>query len=86
MATKPTAPIGDYALKSTIYAQDGIIEVMTDSEYTQGRNNTGEIETPLGSVPNTHKDNYLFNYFNKHIVYLTEMVEYLSELVEGQQS
>jgi hypothetical protein len=83
MATKPTAPTGDYALKSTIYAQDGVIEAMTDSEFIQGRNNTGEIETPLGSVPNAHKDNYLFNYLNKHIVYLTRMVEYLTEKVGG---
>jgi hypothetical protein len=56
---------------------------MTDSEFIQGRNNTGEIETPLGSVPNAHKDNYLFNYLNKHIVYLTRMVEYLTEKVGG---
>lgn len=81
MVAKPTKPTGDYALKTTIYAQDGIIDVMTDTEIAQGRNNTGEVETALGSVPNSHKENYWFNYLNKHIVYLEKMVEYLDSKV-----
>lgn len=83
MANKPTAPDGDFILRDVIYSEDGIYEVMSNSEFVQGRNNTGEVETPLGSVPNAHKDNWLFNYFNKHIVYLTQMVQYLEEQVEG---
>lgn len=83
MATKPTAPNGEFILRDVIYAEDGIYETMTDSEFVQGRNNTGEVETPLGSVPNAHKDNWLFNYFNKHIVYLTQMVEYLESEIKG---
>ena len=81
MANKPTAPSGDFVLKDVIYSEDGIYEVMSDSEFVQGRNNTGEVETPLGSVPNAHKDNWLFNYLNKHIVYLTHMVEYLESKI-----
>lgn len=77
MATKPTAPTGDYALRNILYAQDGVKDVMTDSEMLQGKNNTGEPETPLGSMPNASKENFLFNYFNQHISYLTKMVEYL---------
>jgi hypothetical protein len=83
MADRPTAPDGEFILKDVIYAEDGIYESMTDSEFVQGRNNTGEVETPLGSVPNAHKDNWLFNYFNKHIVYLTQMVEYLESEIKG---
>lgn len=82
MTTKPTAPDGEFILRDVIYAEDGIYETMTDSEFVQGRNNTGEVETPLGSVPNAHKDNWLFNYFNKHIVYLTQMVEYLETQIK----
>ena len=82
MTTKPTAPDGEFILRDVIYAEDGIYETMTDSEFVQGRNNTGEVETPLGSVPNAHKDNWLFNYFNKHIVYLTQMVEYLETRIK----
>lgn len=81
MATKPTPPSGDYALRNVIYAQDGRKDVMSDLEMIQGRNNTGEPETLLGSMTNAHKDNFLFNYFNQHIVYLTRMVEYLDSKV-----
>lgn len=83
MATKPTPPSGDFALRDVIYAEDGIYEVMTNNEIVQGRNNTGEVETPLGSVPNAHKENFWFNYLNKHIVYVEQMVEYLAEQIEG---
>lgn len=83
MAERPTPPDGDFILRSTIYAEDGIYEVMSDSEMVQGRNNTGEVETPLGSVPNAHTENWLFNYFNKHIIYVEQMVEYLAEQIEG---
>lgn len=82
MADRPTSPDGEFILKDIIYAEDGIYESMSDSEFVQGRNNTGEVETPLGSVPNAHKDNWLFNYFNKHIVYLTQMVEYLESQIK----
>lgn len=81
MADKPIAPDGDFTLRDVIYSEDGIYETMSYSEFVQGRNNTGEVETPLGSVPNAHKDNWLFNYLNKHIVYLTQMVEYLESKI-----
>lgn len=83
MATKPEAPSGDFALRDIVYAEGGIYEVMTDFEILQGRNNTGEVETPLGSVPNAHKENWWFNYLNKHIVYIEQMLDYLTELVES---
>jgi hypothetical protein len=82
MATKPSKPSGDFELRDINYSEDGIYEKMTDNEFRQGRNNTGEVETPLGSVPNSHKDNYLFQYFSAHISYLEQMVDYLSEKVE----
>lgn len=81
MATKPTPPSGDYALRNVIYAQDGRKDVMSDLEMAQGRNNTGEPETLLGSMTNAHKDNFILNYFNQHIKYLTEMVQYLDSKV-----
>lgn len=83
MATKPTPPSGDYRLRDVLYAQDGRKDVMSDLEIAQGRNNVGEPETLLGSMTNAHKDNFLFNYFNTHIKYLTDMVNYLSEKVGG---
>lgn len=87
MADKPIAPSGDFALKDIVYAEDGQYVPMTDNEIVQGRNNTGEIETPLGSMPDAQKDNYLFRYITEHINYLTRMVEYLeaeiTELKEG---
>lgn len=83
MATKPSKPSGDFELRNIDYSEDGIYDKMTDSEFRQGRNNTGEIETPLGSMPNSHKENYLFQYFSKHISYLEQMVDYLAEKVEG---
>ena len=77
MATKPIAPSGDFALKDIVYARDGQYTPMTDNEMIQGRNNTGESETPLGSMPDAQKDNYLFRYMTEHINYLTKMVQYL---------
>lgn len=78
MADKPVAPSGDFSLKrDIIYAKDGLYKVMTNNEIIQGRNNTGEVETPLGSMPDAQKDNYLFRYLTEHINYLTKMVEYL---------
>lgn len=77
MATKPIAPSGDFALKNIVYAEDGLYVPMTDNEMTQGRNNTGESETALGSMPDAQKDNYLFRYMTEHINYLTKMVQYL---------
>lgn len=77
MADKPTPPSGQFALRDVVYAQDGHIDIMSDLEMAQGRNNTGEPETLLGSMTNAHKDNFILNYLNQHIVYLTKMVEYL---------
>lgn len=83
MADKPVAPSGDFILRDVTYAQDGLYEVMSDIEIVQGRNNTGEPETPLGSVPNAQKENFWFAYLNQHIVYVEKMVEYLAEQIEG---
>lgn len=73
----PSKPTGDFALRTQIYAEDGIYSKMTDSEMLNGRNNTGEVETPLGSMPNALKENWLFSYFNQHIVYLEDAVDYI---------
>lgn len=81
MATKPTPPDGTFKLRDTVYAEDGINNEISDIEFVQGRNNTGEVETVLGSVPDATKDNWLFGYFNTHIIYLTKMVDYLAEKV-----
>lgn len=83
MATKPTKPSGDFELRTINYAEDGIYEFMTDNEFAQGRNNTGEIETPLGSLPNSHKENYMFQYLTVHIAYLEQMMDYILEQLEG---
>ena len=77
MAEKPTKPTGDFAYKDYNYCSNGSYEAMTESEFKQGRNNTGEVETPLGSVPNSYKENYMFRYLTTHIDYLMKMVEYL---------
>ncbi len=81
MAVKPIKPSGDFELRVVNYAEDGIYEFMTDNEFRQGRNNTGEVETPLGSVPNVHKDNYLLQYLTVHISYLEQMVDYILEKI-----
>ena len=83
MAMKPSKPSGDFELRAFNYSEDGTYEKMTDNEFRQGRNNTGEVETPLGSLPNAHKDNYLFQYITQQLSYLTQMVEYLDEKVGG---
>lgn len=83
MAEKPIAPSGDFELKDSFYAQDSVYSKMTEYEFVQGRNNTGEVETPLGSVPNAIKENWLLCYLNQHINYLTQMVEYLEDKIEG---
>lgn len=83
MAEKPNKPTGDFALRDFDYSIDGIYDKMTDTEFKQGRNNTGEVETPLGSVPNAHKDNYIFRYLTTQISYLTKMVEYLDQKSGG---
>lgn len=75
----PEKPQGDFALRDEIYAENGIYNTMTASEMLNGRNNTGEVETPLGSIPNAIKDNWLFSYFNRHIVYLEKAVDYILE-------
>ena len=77
MATKPQAPKDEYALRDIVYGQYSTISVMTHEEFKDGRNNVGELETPLGSMTNAHKDNYLFRYMTEHINYLTKMVQYL---------
>lgn len=79
MATKPSKPSGDYTLKTVTYAQDGKIDPMSNLEFQQGRNNTGEAETLLGSMTNAHKDNYMFAYLTKHIDYIEKMLDYILE-------
>lgn len=77
MATKPQAPKDEYILRDIAYGQSSTVSVMTLEEFQSGRNNVGEMETPLGSMTNAHKDNYLFRYMTEHINYLTKMVQYL---------
>ena len=77
MAEKPTKPTGDFAYKNYNYCSNGLYEAMTESEFKQGRNNTGEVETPLGSLPNSYKENYMCRYLTTQIDYLMKMVEYL---------
>lgn len=83
---KPTIPSGEFELKTIIYSQDGIVSQMSDEEYRQGYNMTGEIETPLGSVPNAEKDNWLNSYFNRHINYLVDCTEYLDDKLNTMAS
>lgn len=83
MAEKPSKPTGDFAFKEVAYAGDGTYKAMSTSEFSQGRNNTGEPETPLGSIPNAQKDNYLYRYITEQIIYLTKMVEYLDGKTES---
>lgn len=80
---KPTAPTGDFQLKDIIYGQDGLYTAMTDSEFKLGKNNVGEVETPLGSTPDAQKENYLFQYLTAQVLYLSQMVDYLVEKVDG---
>lgn len=80
---KPTAPTGDFKLKNITYGEDGLYTVMTDSEFKLGKNNVGEVETPLGSTPDAQKENYLFQYLTAQILYLSQMVDYLVSKVDG---
>lgn len=73
----PKKPTGDYALRNYIYAINGNVSVMTDEEMRQGRNMTGETETLLSSIPNTHKEDYLLRYLCTQIKYLNEVVDYI---------
>lgn len=79
MATKPNKPSGDFKLRNTSYAHDGLYLNMSDSEFIAGRNNTGEVETPLGSIPNAQKDNYILRYITEHIIYIEQMLDYILE-------
>lgn len=79
MADKPSKPEGQFELRNEAYAHDSLFLTMSDSEFAQGRNNTGEVETPLGSVPNAQKDNWLFRYLNEHIIYIEQMLDYILE-------
>lgn len=79
MTDKPIAPSGEYTLKNVTYSQDGKIDAMSDFEFQQGRNNVGEAETLLGSMTNAHKDNYMFAYLTKHILYIEQMLDYILE-------
>ena len=83
MANRPTAPTGDFTLIEDAYGIKGTYEKMSENEMLYGRNNTGESETPLGSFPDAQKDNYLFQYMTQHIIYLTRMVEYLENKING---
>lgn len=83
---KPAIPSGEFELKTIIYSQDGTYDQMSDEEYRQGYNMTGEIETPLGSVPNAQKDNWLNSYFSRHINYLVDCTEYLDEKLNTMAS
>ena len=38
----PTKPTGDFALRTQIYAKDGIYSKMTDSEMLNGRNSNSK--------------------------------------------
>ena len=81
MATKPNKPSGDFGLRDFDYCSDGIYKKMTDNEFKQGRNNTGEVKTPLGSIPDTSKDNYIFRYITTHISYIEKMLDYILEQI-----
>lgn len=79
MATKPSKPSGDFTLRTNSYAHEGLYTKMTDSEFAQGKNNVGEVETPLGSVLNAHQDNYMLRYITEHILYIEQMLDYILE-------
>lgn len=87
MATKPEKLPDEYKIRNVAYGENSEINYIDDNEMIRGRNNVGEEETPLGSVTNAHKDNYLFCYITKNLIYLSQMIEYLeaeiTELKEG---
>lgn len=76
---KPIKPSGDFELRDLPYAGNGLYLNMSESEFASGRNNTGEVETPLGSVPNAQKDNYILRYITEHIIYIEQMLDYILE-------
>lgn len=75
---KPEQLNNDFKLRTETYARDGIYTEMTSSEMLHGKNNTGEVETPLGSIPDTHTENWVIGYLNQHIMYLYQLVAYLA--------
>lgn len=89
MTDKPSKPSGKWALKvdsndNPIYfAEGGTVQTMTNEEYLQGRNMTGEPETLLGSIPDIHKEDWLLQYFTHHLVYIEQMLDYLDEQISG---
>lgn len=84
MVDKPSKPTGEWALKSTYYASDNTsVEAMTDNEYNQGRNMTGEPETLLGSIPNVHKEDWILKYITVHLDYIEQMLDYLDSELSG---
>ena len=89
MTNKPSKPSGIWALKvdsnnNPIYfAGNGTVQTMTNEEYLQGRNMTGEPETLLGSIPDIHKEDWLLQYFTHHLVYIEQMLDYLDEQISG---
>lgn len=89
MVDKPSKPTGQWALKEVdgtpiYFAEDnGNTSIISDEEYKQGRNMTGETETLLGSIPNVHKEDWLLEYLTRHIAYIEQMLDYLDEQVSG---
>ena len=90
MVNKPSKPTGEWSLKkdannNPIYFADdsSTVATMSNAEYLQGRNMTGEPETLLGSIPNIHKEDWLLQYFTRHLVYIEQMLDYLDEQVTG---
>lgn len=90
MVDKPSKPSGIWALKvdeddNPIYfaENNSSVQVMSDAEYLQGRNMTGEPETLLGSIPDIHKEDWILQYFTHHLVYIEQMLDYLDEQISG---
>lgn len=83
MATKPSPLPDEYKIRSIAYGENSEMSKIEDIEMLRGRNNVGEEETPLGSVTNAHKDNYLFCYITKNLIYLSQMVEYLEAEIKN---
>ena len=90
MVDKRSKPSGIWALKvdsndNPIYFAEnsGTVQAMTNEEYLQGRNMTGEPETLLGSIPDIHKEDWLLQYFTHHLVYIEQMLDYLDKQISG---
>lgn len=82
MVDKPSKPDKEWTLRTTYYGGDKT-QTMSEQEYLQGRNMTGEVETLLGSIPNVHKEDWLLQYFTRHLVYIEQMLDYLDEQISG---